>query len=209
MRTPALLQREGQLERRLPAELHQARHLSARGPLGLDDRHDVFECQRLEVEPIGRVVVGRHGLRIAVDHDRLEPLIAERECGMTAAVVELDALPNPVRAAAENDHLRPGVRVRLAGRLVRAVQIGRKRLELGRARVHALVDRLDVLADPPLANRRLGRLHSERELRVAEPGALQASQRVARSDPRRLLLPLTGASPQSRRTAGETRDRSS
>ena len=40
--------------------------------LALDHRHDVFEGQRLEIQPVGRVVVGRHRLGIAVDHHRFE-----------------------------------------------------------------------------------------------------------------------------------------
>ena len=61
-------------------------------------RHHVLERQRLEVQPIGGVVVGRDRLRVAVDHHRLEAFLAEREGGVTAAVVELDALADPVRA---------------------------------------------------------------------------------------------------------------
>ena len=105
--TPALLQRERQLQRRLPAELHQARHLAAGRSLGLDHRHHVFERQRLEVQPVGGVVVGRHRLRVAVDHHRLEAFFAQREGRVTAAVVELDALADAVRSAAEDDDLVP------------------------------------------------------------------------------------------------------
>ena len=65
----------------------------------------VLERERLEVQPIDRVVVGRHRLRIAVDHHGLVALLAQRERGVTAAVVELDALADPVRPAAENHDL--------------------------------------------------------------------------------------------------------
>ena len=101
----------------------------------------VFERQRLEVQPVDGVVVGRDRLRVAVDHDRLEPLFAQREGGVTAAVVELDALADAVRAAAEDDDLLPRRRVRLALLLVGAVEVRRERLELGRAGVDALVGR--------------------------------------------------------------------
>ena len=109
--------------------------------LPLDDRQHVLERQRLEVQPVGGVVVGRHRLGVAVDHDRLEALVAQREGRVTAAVVELDALPDPVRPAAEDDDLLPRRRVGLALLLVGAVEIRRERLELRRARVDALVDR--------------------------------------------------------------------
>ena len=42
------LQRQRELERRLPAELDEARHLAARRALGFDHRHHVLERQRLE-----------------------------------------------------------------------------------------------------------------------------------------------------------------
>ena len=71
--------------------------------LALDDREDVLEGQRLEVEPVDGVVVGGDRLRVAVDHHRLEPVVAQRERGVHAAVVELDPLPDAVRAAAEDD----------------------------------------------------------------------------------------------------------
>jgi hypothetical protein len=70
-----------------------------------DDLEHVFQRQRLEVQAIRRVVVGRHGLRIAVDHDRLVAVFAHRQRGMHAAVVELDALADAVRAAAEHHDL--------------------------------------------------------------------------------------------------------
>jgi hypothetical protein len=57
------LQRQRQLQRRLAAELHDARHVDVALALALDHRHHVFERQRLEVQAIGGVVVGRHRLR--------------------------------------------------------------------------------------------------------------------------------------------------
>ena len=48
--------------------------------LRVDDLEHVLECERLEVEPVARVVVGRDRLGVAVDHDRLE---ARRRAGRT------------------------------------------------------------------------------------------------------------------------------
>jgi hypothetical protein len=62
------LQVARELERRLPAELHD----HALGLLLVDDLEDVLERERLEIEAVGRVVVGRDGLGVAVDHDGLE-----------------------------------------------------------------------------------------------------------------------------------------
>ncbi len=82
------------------------------GLLGLDDVHDVLVGERLEVEPVGGVVVGRHGLGVAVDHDRLEAGVAQGEAGVDAAVVELDALADAVGARAQDHDLGPVARAR-------------------------------------------------------------------------------------------------
>ena len=71
---------------------------------GGDDFQHVLGGERL-VEPVGGVVVGRHRLRIAVDHDGLIAGVGEREAGVAAAIVEFDALADPVRAATEDDDL--------------------------------------------------------------------------------------------------------
>ena len=65
----------------------------------------VFHGERFEVELVGDVVVGGDGLRVAVDHDRLEARVAQREGRVHAAVVELDPLPDAVGTAAEHHHL--------------------------------------------------------------------------------------------------------
>ena len=67
MRHARRLERARQLERRLPAELHD----HAFRLLALHDLEHVLERQRLEVQLVRRVEVGRDGLRIRVDHDRL------------------------------------------------------------------------------------------------------------------------------------------
>ena len=102
---PACFSASGQLQRRLAAELHD--HAVQRAVfllLGEDFEH-VLGGQRLEIEPVRGVVVGRDRLRIAVDHDGLVAGVAQREAGMAAAIVELDALADAVRAAAEDHDL--------------------------------------------------------------------------------------------------------
>ena len=90
------LQRQRELERRLPAELND----DTVGLFAIDDVHHFFEGQRLEVKLIRGIVIGAHGFRIAIDHDRFVTFFAERKGGVHAAVVELDALADPVRPAA-------------------------------------------------------------------------------------------------------------
>eukprot|EP01136_Pigoraptor_vietnamica_P010232 Opistho-1_new@47646 len=145
-RDARILQRLRQLERRLPAKLHQhARQRPVRHFDGENFQH-VFGRQRLEIEAVGRVIVGRHGFRVAVHHDRFIADLAQREAGMDAAIVELDPLPDPVRPAAQDYDLlaigRRGFILRLAEqrRFIGRIHVGRLRLELGGAGVDALED---------------------------------------------------------------------
>ena len=72
-RHAGLFQGRGQLQRRLAAELDD-------DPVRLLDRDDlqhVLQGQRLEVEPVGGVVVGGNGLRVAVDHDRFVAVLGQ------------------------------------------------------------------------------------------------------------------------------------
>ncbi len=108
-------------------------------------RHHVFVGQRLEVEAVAGVVVGRDGLGIAVDHDRLVAVFAQREGRVAAAVVELDSLPDAVGPAAQDDDLLAVGRRRLVLVFVGRVEVRRVALELGGAGVHALVHRRDAV----------------------------------------------------------------
>ena len=72
-----------------------------------DHVQHVLQRQRLEVEPVGRVVVGADRLRVAVEHDRLEAQVAQRKGRLAAAVVELHALADAVRPAAQDQDLAP------------------------------------------------------------------------------------------------------
>ena len=140
-RHPLGLQGLGEPERGLAAELDDDASDRARSLLGGVDLEDVLEGERLEVEPAARVVVGRDGLGVAVDHNGVVARLAQREARMDTGVVELDTLADPVGAGAEDEHR--GV---LAGRdlallVVAAVVVGRRGVELGRARVDRLEDR--------------------------------------------------------------------
>ncbi len=134
-----------QAERRLAAE--RADHPGDRAGLllGVHDLEDVLEGQRLEVQPVGRVVVGRHRLGIAVHHHGLEAGVAQRHHRMHARVVELDALTDPVRPAAEDDHLLAlALRRHLGLLVVGRVVVRRGRRELGGAGVDGLEHRSDA-----------------------------------------------------------------
>ena len=53
-----MLQRQRQLQGRLPAVLHHAGHVAAGFLLARDDRRHILERQRLEIQTIDRVVIG-------------------------------------------------------------------------------------------------------------------------------------------------------
>ena len=84
--------------------------------LGLADGEHVLHGQRLEVQPVARVVVGRDRLRVRVHHHRLVAGLVQRERRVHACVVELDALPDAVRARAQDDDPRPLAGANLASR---------------------------------------------------------------------------------------------
>ena len=102
-------QRQRQLQRGLAAELNN----HPIGALGFDHVEHVFEGQRFEVEAIAGVVIGGHRLRVAVHHHRGQPLLLQGKGGVAAAVVELDALADPVGTAAQDHHLAPRFRCHL------------------------------------------------------------------------------------------------
>ncbi len=179
-RHAGFLQRARELQRRLAAVLHD----DALRLFLVHDLEDVLERHGLEVQPVGAVVVGRHGLRVAVDHDGLVAGFLERERRVHAAVVELDSLADAVRAAAQDHDLLPIGRIRLAEFLVRGIEVGRVARELGRTAVDSLEYRPDVL----FVTRRSDDLFLDADqvcdAPVAEAAALELAQLLAASRPR-------------------------
>src|SRR5204862_4025872 len=116
-------------------------------------------------------------LRIAVDHDRFVAGLAERERGMDAAIVELDALPDPIRTAPENHDLAAiGAVGLVAAGLVGRVEVRRVRDELRAARVDGLVDRADTHALAPRTHGGLPDAEDLAEPRVREARLLERAQ---------------------------------
>ena len=136
------LDRARELERCLAAELDA----DPDGLLALEDGEHRLLVQRLEVEPVRGVVVGRDGLRVAVDHDRLVAERAEGLCRVHAAVVELDPLADAVRAGAEDDDAAAGLGRSLVALAARGVEVVRGRPDLAGAGVDAAVG--DVALGP-------------------------------------------------------------
>ncbi len=105
---PVCLQRQSEVQWSLPTELHDHPDVGAGGGLVLVDGQHIFQGQRLEIQPVAGVVIGGHGLGIAVDHDGFVVVFAQREGRVAAAVIELDSLPDAVRPAAQDDDFAPG-----------------------------------------------------------------------------------------------------
>ena len=85
----------GEVEWRLAAILHDY----AVAFLAVVDLHHVLEGQRLEVELVRGVIVGRDGLGIRIDHHHFVAALPQGECRMATAPVELDALADAVGPA--------------------------------------------------------------------------------------------------------------
>ena len=162
-------QRTRQFQRRLAAVLDD----HAPRLLDIDHFQHVLERQRLEVQPVRRIVVGGHRFRVAVDHDGLEAGFAQAQRRMHAAVVEFDALADAVRTAAEHHHLAPRRRPGFALFLVARVHVGSTGGELGRAGVDPLVDRADAQRPAMLAHHALIDAEQRRQAAVGEALALQ------------------------------------
>ncbi len=165
-------------ERRLASELrHDPDRL-----LPVADRQHLLRRERLEVEPVGRVVIGRNGLRVAVDHHGLVAECAEGLRRVDAAVVELDALPDPVRAGAENHD--PGL-LADGGSLVLlapgGVEVVRGGLDLTGAGIDPPERGANAALMPETADLAAAQTERRADRVVAPAGALRASD-VARRE---------------------------
>ena len=102
--------------------------------------------------------------------------IAEGLRRVHAAVVELDALPDPVRAGAEDDDARPLADGRRLARLAPGrVVVARCGIDLAGARVDAAIGRPDAELVPPLPHFLLCQPERRADCRVA-PAGLRAQE---------------------------------
>ena len=95
----ALVERDGEVERRLAAD---GRQHGIRLLLG-DDRFDHLRRERLDVGCVGQLRVGHDRRRVAVDQDHLEPFGAQRLARLCARVVELGRLADDDRPRADDE----------------------------------------------------------------------------------------------------------
>ena len=131
----------GELDGRLAAEGHHHAH----GLLHGDDVHHVLGIERLEVQPVGGIVVGGDGLGVVVDDDHIVAQLLEGPHAVDGGVVELDALADADGAGAQHHDDGPsaaGEGAGLAEAVEGGVEIGGLRVELRAAGIHHLVDSL-------------------------------------------------------------------
>ena len=76
-------------------------------------REHILQCERLEIQPVGGIVVGRHRFGITVDDDGLEAQLLQALCRVDAAVVEFDTLSYTVGSSSEDHYLLAAVRLDL------------------------------------------------------------------------------------------------
>src|ERR1700730_1389019 len=94
------LQGRREVQRCLTAKLYD------RSPalLLLIDVQYIFQGQRLKIEFVAGIVVGRDRLRIRVYHHSLESFLFERERGVDATVIKLDSLSDAIWSATKYHH---------------------------------------------------------------------------------------------------------
>ena len=104
-RNSRLFQRGREPERRLATELHDDAEQGASALLDAHDLDNILGGQRLEIEPVGGIVIRGDSFRVAVDHDGLNARLTQAVGRVHAAVVKFDSLSDSIRSAAEDDNL--------------------------------------------------------------------------------------------------------
>ena len=97
-RNAMIVQVGSQLDRGLPAKCHN----NTDRFFNLNDAHDIFRAQRFKVEPVGRIKIGRDGLRVIVYDDDIVAHFPQRPDTMDRRIIKLDALPDPDRTGAKH-----------------------------------------------------------------------------------------------------------
>ena len=154
-----------EVDRGLAAELHDRKV----GLFGVHHAGHILGRQRLEIQAVGRVKVGGHGLRVVVDDHGLAAELLQRPDRVHRAVVELNALADADRARAEHEHLLfAGGGLDFGLLVIGGVVVRGLGLELSRTGVYHLVDRQALDVRDILAGQLLDGLVEEAHLLGAE-----------------------------------------
>src|SRR6516165_842355 len=152
------------VQRSLTTELHDC------GPtfFMLVDIKNIFESQWLKVKFIARVVVGRNGFGVRVNHDGFKPFFSQRERGMNAAVIKLDTLTNSIRATPEDHDFLAGASSGFVFLAISRIIIGSVGFELGGTCVNQAIGRNDSLPNPLRPHVGFGGIREIRNLSIGE-----------------------------------------
>src|SRR6202790_1682312 len=112
----------------------------------------VCERQWPKIKSIARCVIGRGHLRIAIDHDGLVPIVAQGESRVATAVIEFNSLPYAIRPTSEDDDFFLLGWRRFVFFFVCGIKIRREALEFRSACVHALINWLQAVLPPQVAD---------------------------------------------------------
>ena len=135
-------------QRGLTAQLNDCTKNGSTRALSVDDRENILQGERFEIETVTGVVVGGHRLGVAVDHDGFIARVGQGERGVNTGIVELDSLTDAVGPGPDDDDLRSIGGDHLGLGVVRRVVVRRQCRELARTRVHRLEHGADVLFQP-------------------------------------------------------------
>src|SRR5215216_6169591 len=124
----------GEVERSLPAKLNN----DSDWLLTVNHIQYMFQCERLEIQAVGGVVIGGDRLRIAVIHDGFISHLGQRKGRLTTTVIEFDPLTDTIGSAAQDQNLLPVCWARFILQFVGAIEVRSLRFEFRRTGVHAL-----------------------------------------------------------------------
>ncbi len=185
-RHAGFLQSSRQVQRRLTAELND----HAIGFNRIADVEYVFDRQRLKEQDVRRVVVGADRFRVAIDHHAFDSDFAERETGVTAAVIEFNSLADSIGSPAQDhDSLLVALGRQFILDLVGAVVIGCVGLEFRGTGIDTLEHGTDAQFESSCPHFGFGRGVDSRQLSIREAVTLGlphvASRETASSEPSR------------------------
>ncbi len=127
------------------SSLSAERNNNAVGLFGLDNTHDVFICQRLEIKPVGCIEVGRNRFGVIVYDHYVEACLFQRPYTVNRCIVKFYTLTDTDRSGTEYDNsLTVGIlffyeSLRLVILIECRVEVRCFRLELSRAGIDHLI----------------------------------------------------------------------
>src|ERR1700733_12336438 len=94
----------GELERRLTTKLYDHANQFTVFLFLANNSNHIFRRERLKIQAVRGIVVGRNRLRVAVNHDGFIPCILQGIGRMYTAIIKLNPLPYAVRPTTKDDN---------------------------------------------------------------------------------------------------------